>query len=169
MPPFNKKRTPPAAVANPAHLTGEPIIVNLTTTDEPTDRANRYRANDVMHQLPASTRTRCHFCGQPPRLVPLMPGHIDGDEDHNDAANISPTCRSCNNTIAHNFILCGIGRRTRQFNPMHAIRSAEEYVATIATLKSARRPEAIETAIARLQATPHEDRDRLAAAIRSQK
>jgi len=42
---------------------------------------------------------------------------VDGDEGHWDPENLMWSCRPCNVIVGIVFRDCGIGRRTRQFNP----------------------------------------------------
>lgn len=135
---------------------GSEIIVSLTG-GQVTDRAQRYRANDVLGQLAPDERTRCHFCGASDR--PLMAGHVDGHEENSDPANISPTCRPCNNAMAATFAAVGAGRRTRQYNPQAAAPDAAAYRAHCRTLHTAASITALQTAIAAVHATPHAKRD----------
>jgi hypothetical protein len=139
--------------------------VSVTTDDQVSDRAHRYRANAVLEQIPERDRTRCHFCGAADR--PLMAGHVDGREENGEPANISPTCRPCNNTIAAHFASLGIGRRTRQFNPAaRGAYNALEYSGAIARLKAGSRSD-VHSAIRIIQATDHAARNRFAAELGS--
>lgn len=145
-------------IANPAHPQGTPIEISTRTEGPISDRGNRYRANQVFDQLPAAVRNRCHFCGRTAMAVKMMAAHVDGFEENNDPSNISTTCRSCNSVTAANFARNNVGRRTVQYNPAQAIRSADAYLQAIEVLKASDDSEEIHHAIARIQATSHHDR-----------
>lgn len=145
-------------IANPSSIDGQERLARFTSEEPVTDRAYRYRAVQVMEQLPAASRERCHFCGND--NAPLLAGHVDGHEENCHPANISPTCRSCNNAIAAKFAQIGVGRRTRQFNPAAPATRREEYTWAIYQLRFSRSKATIQRAIARIQSTPHADRNR---------
>lgn len=157
------------AIPNPASTDGQVTPIILTTGKEAvTDRAYRYRAQEVLDQLPQRHRNRCHFCGATSFGTRLLTGHVDGHEENTSPENISPTCRSCNNTMAANFVRAGIGRRTRQFNPRtRPITTAVSYRRVVRQLKEEENPDLVLAAIARLHATPHARRNRFAAELQA--
>lgn len=75
-----------------------------------TDRAHRYRANELM----PTAGKRCLFCESTRFLVP---DHWDGHPDHTHADNLEVLCKSCNTAKGNAFKKAGRGRLTKQYNP----------------------------------------------------
>ncbi len=75
-----------------------------------TDRAHRYRANELMPTAGES----CLFCGSKRFLVP---DHWDGHPDHTNPENLEVLCKSCNTAKGNAFKKAGRGRLTHQYNP----------------------------------------------------
>jgi hypothetical protein len=157
------------AIANPSSPRGETTpVVLVTSADDVSDRANRYRANEVLAQLPSSHRNVCHWCGKSGFAAKLMAGHVDGYEEHNDPANVSPTCRPCNNALAAHFTRAGVGRLTRQFNPAaKAAANPEDYAGIVAAMMTEEHTGRLRAAIRRMQATPHASRNAYARELRT--
>lgn len=75
-----------------------------------TDRAHRYRANNLM---PAGPKV-CALCG---KKSGLMVDHKDGHPDHTTRGNLQWLCRPCNTAKRFAFRNMGKGRLTHQYNP----------------------------------------------------
>ncbi len=73
-----------------------------------TDRAHRYRANEL------AEGDCCLFCGSTRFLVP---DHWDGHPDHTNPENLEVLCKSCNTSKGAAFKKAGRGRLTHQYNP----------------------------------------------------
>jgi hypothetical protein len=76
-----------------------------------TDRAKRYRANSPG---PAGPK-RCGYCGST-RNVGV--DHVNGDESDGAAKNLLFACKSCNAKKAALMKRHGLGKLTRQYNPV---------------------------------------------------
>ena len=78
-----------------------------------TDRAKRYRAHhaDVRPLAPK----QCGFCGSTRNVVPH---HVTGNEAAGAAADLMWACKSCNGKVGHVMRKAGLGKLTRQFNPV---------------------------------------------------
>ena len=83
-----------------------------------TDRAKRYRANNVMEDWPKV----CMFCGS---TKDLGVDHLDGFEENGEPENLLWLCRSCNQLKSAVYKKAGMGRRS-------------EYADKIADLKRGR-------------------------------
>lgn len=84
------------------------------TVDEITDRAKRYRANQVKPR----GRKRCAYKHRlNPCKGPLGVNHIDGDESNGEQGNLNWACKRHNAQLAIYHKAMGKGVRTRQYNP----------------------------------------------------
>ena len=96
---------------------------------EVTDRALRYRANACS----PPGRKICVFCGSA-RNVEIH--HLDGHEENTDPRNLTWACRSCNTQLGFVFRNVGLGRRTRQFNPLsEGAASLGQWVSAVLSMK----------------------------------
>lgn len=85
----------------------------LKPVEKITDRAKRYRAHHPdVRPLPPK---RCNFCGSGRNVVP---NHVDGNESNGAANNLMWACKSCNGIVGHRLRKAGLGKLTRQFNPV---------------------------------------------------
>ena len=84
-----------------------------------TDRALRYRANS--DECKPEGPQRCLWCGArrfKDRGTEIQVAHIDGDETNTNPENLAWSCRSCNQKVAAAMKKAGVGRRTKQYNPL---------------------------------------------------
>jgi transposase-like protein len=100
----------------------------VTLKDQVTDRAKRYRANQL-GCLPAGKKA-CALCGS---IRFLTVDHKDGDESNGAKSNLRWLCKSCNTKLGARDAREGRGRRTAQFNPKGAV-SFEQWSEAISTL-----------------------------------
>jgi len=78
-----------------------------------TDRAKRYRANSPENRPGAPKR--CGYCGS---VRNVGVDHVNGDESDGAPKNLMWACKSCNGKKAALMKKRGIGKLTRQFNPV---------------------------------------------------
>lgn len=124
-----------------------------------TDRALRYRANA---DPPPGPRI-CALCGSR-RNVEV--GHVDGREEDNSQANLFWTCRSCNTKSGKTLKRAGIGRRTRQYNPVAAgAENLGQWMNAVMSMKGEGGTMAVADAIAMIRATLPADRSSFAREI----
>ena len=90
-----------------------------------TDRAHRYRANNLM---PAG-RKSCAWCGSTRNVVP---DHINGVPDDTRRSNLQWLCKSCNTKKGAAFAKAGRGRLTRQYNPAQGVPTFQQYAWAVA-------------------------------------
>ena len=95
-----------------------------------------------------------------------MVAHIDGDESNMAPLNLGLTCRSCNAKVAHVMKSCGMGRRTKQFNPRgQGAKSLGQWMAAVMSMKGESDQMSVSDAVDRIHATPAEDRSHFAREI----
>ena len=124
-----------------------------------TDRALRYRAN----AHPPLGAKICCFCGS---RSDIQIAHIDGEEAHNEPANLAWSCRSCNGRMAHTFKRAGIGRRTRQFNPSTSgAANLAQWLTAVTSMKGQNNAMSVSDAVAIIHATPPARRSEFARQI----
>lgn len=140
-------------VPNPTH----PGARHLVTV---TDRALRYRAR----RNPPPGPKLCHYCGSR-RNIEVE--HINGHEEDTSPENLLWACRSCNTRKGAYFARQGIGRKTRQYNPLTiaGARTLREWLNAARSALGAGGSLAAHAAIDKLRATNPEKRAEFAAAI----
>jgi hypothetical protein len=84
------------------------------TVDEITDRAKRYRANQVK---PRGRKHCAYSHRENPCKGPLGVNHRDGDESNGAQSNLNWACKRHNAQLAIYHKAMGKGVRTRQYNP----------------------------------------------------
>jgi len=95
-----------------------------------------------------------------------MVAHIDGDESNMAPLNLGLTCRSCNAKVAHVMKSCGMGRRTKQFNPRgQGAKSLGQWMAAVMSMKGDSDQMPVDEAVELIHATPPEDRSHFAREI----
>lgn len=99
---------------------GVPKVLNPVT-----DRAHRYRANNMMPDGPKV----CAWCGSKRNVVP---DHIDGFPDHTVPSNLQWLCKSCNTKKGAAFARLGKGRLTHQYNPAEGVPTFQQYAWAVA-------------------------------------
>jgi hypothetical protein len=93
-----------------------------------TDRAHRYRANRNV-----SGPKVCGYCGGRRNLGV---DHIDGHEEHGEPENLMWACKPCNVLKANTMRAAGMGRLTRQYNPVkvRGARNVEEWLEAVSLI-----------------------------------
>lgn len=97
-----------------------------------------------------------------------MPHHLDGHEENNRPANLLLVCRSCNALAGLSLRGAGLGRPTRQYNPVQAgAETLAEWVqaARVATGQIHPKEMPLPRAVAIVQATPAYRRSQFAKEI----
>ena len=104
---------------------GLPVAVTRLNV---TDRALRYRANEVPPEGPKI----CGYCGSK-RHVEIE--HIDGFEENTEPENLMWACRSCNTKKGIVLRNAGMGRRTHQYNPAGGAKSLGQWLTAVLSAK----------------------------------
>jgi hypothetical protein len=104
------------------HLGAYERRVNIRPASEITDRAKRYRAQ----QLVPGTKGKCIICGKRTNAPQVM--HLSGDESDGEPRNLAWGCRSCNGKLSSRFIKIGSPIRTRQYNSSSGVPTYGQYV-----------------------------------------
>lgn len=123
-----------------------------------TDRALRYRANA---DPPPGPRI-CALCGSK-RNVEV--GHVDGHEENTAPVNLFWTCRSCNVKSGNAMRRAGLGRLTRQYNPVEGAENLGQWMNAVMSMKGDGGTMAVGDAVAMIRATDPADRSRFAREI----
>ncbi|HEV2380872.1 MAG TPA: HNH endonuclease [Terriglobia bacterium] len=105
----------------------------------------------------------CAFCGA---TVNVDVHHIDGHEEHTEAANLAWACRSCNVRAAITMARDGLGRRTVQFNPAsQGALSLAQWLTAVRSMKGEISDMDTNAAVELIHATPPHRRSEFAQQI----
>jgi len=119
----------------------------------------RYRAS----ACPPSGERLCAFCGST-RNVEVC--HLDGHEENTRRSNLIWNCRACNTRLGFVFKRLGLGRRTRQFNPLaEGAQNLAQWLMAVLSMKGESNQMSVPEAVAMTRATPPEDRSAFASEI----
>jgi hypothetical protein len=94
-------------------------------------------------------------------------GHISGDERDSAPENLIWNCRACNTGLGIIFKRAGIGRRTRQFDPLEAegAKSLGQWLTAVMSMKGETDAITVPAAVEMIRATPPEGRSQFAGEI----
>jgi hypothetical protein len=93
-------------------------------------------------------------------------GHLNGDESDGEPANLVWNCRSCNTRLGVVFKRLGLGRRTRQYNPVaEGAKSLGQWLTAVTSMKGENSAMSVADAVAMIRATPLERRSQFAEEI----
>ena len=108
----------------------------------------------------------CAFCGSR-RTVEV--GHINGHEEDSAPANLVWTCRPCNVRCGNTLRAAGIGRLTRQYNPVgkasQGAQSLGQWLTAIMAIKGQSHEMTVPAAVEMIRATPPARRSEFASDI----
>jgi hypothetical protein len=90
--------------------------------------------------------------------------HVDGHEENGEPENLLWLCRACNVSAGIVMAQAGIGRRTRQFNPMkkQGAQTLAQWVTAVLAMKGQNDAMSPAAAIELIHATPADARSRFA-------
>ncbi len=93
-------------------------------------------------------------------------GHVDGFEENTAPDNLIWNCRSCNTRLGIVYKRCGIGRRTRQYNPdTEGAKTLGQWLTAVMSMKGNSQEMTVPAAVEMIRATPAERRSQFARAI----